>query len=47
MSGKEKVQAIVEESCPPAAYVHGLALVMNLVLIKSYAIPEIRCNLIL
>ena len=43
MSRKEKgVQAIVKESCPRAVYVHCLAHVLNLVLVKSCAIPEIH-----
>ena len=42
MSGKEKgVQAIVQKSCPLAVHVHCSAHVLNLVLIKSCAIPEI------
>ena len=43
MSGKEKgVQAIVKESCPLAVYVHCSAHVLNLVLVKSCAIPEMH-----
>ena len=43
MSGKGKdVQAIVKESCPLAVYVHWLAHVLNLVSVKSGAIPEIH-----
>ena len=45
MSGKEKiVQAIVKESCPLAVYVHCSAHVLNLVLVKSCAIPEIHSS---
>ena len=43
MSWKEKgVQAIVKESCPLAVYVHCSAHVLNLVLVRSCAIPEIQ-----
>ena len=43
MCGKEKgIQAIVKASCPPAVYVHCSVHVLNLVLVKSYAIPEIH-----
>ena len=43
MSGKEKgVQAIVKESYPLAVYVHCSAHILNLVLVKSCAIPEIH-----
>ena len=43
MSWKEKgVQAIVKESCPLAVYVYCSAHVLNLVLVKSCAIPEIH-----
>ena len=42
MSGKEKgVQAIVKEFCPLAVHVHCSAHVLNLLLVKSCAIPEI------
>ena len=40
---KEKgVEAIVKESCPLVAHVHCSAHVLNLVLVKSCAIPEIH-----
>ena len=45
MSGKEKgVQTIVKESCPLAVHssVHCSAHVLNLVLVKPCAIPEIH-----
>ena len=43
MSGKEKdVHAIVKESCPLAAYVHCSSHVLNLLLVKFCAIPEIH-----
>ena len=43
MSGREKgFQAIVKESCPLAVHVHCSAHVLNLVLVKSCAIPEIH-----
>ena len=43
MSGKEKgVQAIVKESCSLAVYVHCSAHVLNFVLVKFCAIPEIH-----
>ena len=43
MSGKEKgVEAIVKNPCPQAVRVHCLAHVLNLVLVKSCAIPEIH-----
>ena len=43
MSGKEKgVQAIVNESYPLAVYVHCSAHTLNLVLVKSCAIPYIH-----
>ena len=43
MSGKEKgVQAVIKESCPHAVYVHCSAHALNLVLVKSCALPEIR-----
>ena len=46
MSGKEKcVQAIVKESSPLAEYVHCSAQVLNIVLVKSCAIPEIHSTL--
>ena len=42
MSGKGKiVQAIVKGSCPVAVHVLCSAHVLNLVLVKSCAIPEI------
>ena len=45
MSGKEKgVQAIAKEFCPLAVYAHCSAQVLNLVLVKSCAIPEIHCT---
>ena len=40
--GKKNIQAIVKESCPLAVYVPCLAQVLNLVLVKSCAIPEIH-----
>ena len=43
MSGKEKgVHAILKESCLLAVYVHCSAHVLNLILVKSCAIPEIH-----
>ena len=43
MSGKEKsVQAMVKEFCPLAVYVHCSTHVLNSVLAKSCALPEIR-----
>ena len=39
---KKEVQAIVKESCPLVVYAHCLAHVLNLVLVKSCAIPEIH-----
>ena len=43
MSRKENgIQAIVKASCSPAVYVHCSVHVLNLVLVKSYAIPEIH-----
>ena len=43
MYGKEKgVQAIVKESCPLTVYVHCSAHLLNLVLVKSCAIPKIQ-----
>ena len=43
MSGKEKgVQAIVKESCPLVVYVHCSGHGLNLVLVKSCAVPEIH-----
>ena len=42
MSGKKKgVQAIVKVSCSLAIYVHCSAHILNLVWVKSCAIPEI------
>ena len=43
MSWKEKgVQAIVKEFCPLAVYVQCSAHVLNVVLVKSCALPEIH-----
>ena len=48
MSGKEKgVQAIVKESSPLAVYTHCSAHVVNLILVKSYVIPEIHSMFVL
>ena len=45
MSGKEKsVQTIVKKSCPLAVNVHCSAHGLKLVLVKSWAIPEIHCT---
>ena len=43
MFGKEKgVQAIAKEFCPLAVYVYCSAHLLNLVLVKSCAMPEIH-----
>ena len=39
---EKSVQAIAKESCSLAAYVHCSAHVLNLVLVKPFAIPEIH-----
>ena len=48
MPGKEKgIQAIVKETCPlrVGLYVHCSAQVLNLILIKFCAIPEIHSTI--
>ena len=46
MSGKQKgVQAIIKESCPLDVYVDCSKHVLNLVLVKSYAIPGTHSTL--
>ena len=39
---KKAFKRLLKESCPLAVYVHRSAHVLNLVLIKSCAIPEIH-----
>ena len=40
--GRKGVQVIVKESCPLAVYVYYSAHVLNLVLVKSDAVPKIH-----